>query len=332
MSSMATAADKPPAIVRSMRFDDMDTMASVMTGGNLEFVPLRPGPFNGRFCQIDLGAFEFRRIVHAPFLIHGALKPDCVSLHMLMRPAGSLTVNGDAFNASTLMVMTEGAASHAICPTEQDRVRIAFRAEAFHRMIDAYGVRAFPRGVHQMLLLREDQAERMVRVFAAMTELADNLPNLFAVPGLDEALTEECHRLLAVVLSDPEDRPEGLRQTREKLRQVGAADGFLRANIDRPVYTDELCAALHVSARTLHQSFAAVYGMSPHAYLKRRRLVLVRRALRSARDDRPMVKSIVLAHGFWHLGRFAHEYAAMFGEMPSETLGRGRRREEPASV
>jgi AraC family ethanolamine operon transcriptional activator len=114
------------------------------------------------------------------------------------------------------------------------------------------------------------------------------------------------------------------------LRQVAAADGFLHAHIDRPVYTDELCAALHVSARTLHQSFAAVYGMSPHAFLKRRRLVLVHRALRSAREDQAMVKSIVLAHGFWHLGRFAHEYAAMFGEMPSETLGRDLGRAEPA--
>jgi AraC family transcriptional regulator, ethanolamine operon transcriptional activator len=105
---------------------------------------------------------------------------------------------------------------------------------------------------------------------------------------------------------------------------------FCHIDIDRPIYSDELCAALHVSARTLHQSFAAVYGMSPHAYLKRRRLVLVHRALRSAREDQTMVNSIVLAHSFWHLGRFAQEYADMFGEMPSETLAIGRGWPKPA--
>ena len=116
------------------------------------------------------------------------------------------------------------------------------------------------------------------------------------------------------------------------MRRVAAADAFLRAHIDRPVYTDELCAALHVSARALHHSFAAVYGLSPHGYLKRRRLVLVRRALQSARGGPALVKSVALAHGFWHLGRFARDYAATFGEMPSDTVGKDRRRAEPATA
>jgi hypothetical protein len=34
------------------------------------------------------------------------------------------------------------------------------------------------------------------------------------------------------------------------------------------------------------------------------------------------VKSAALDHGFWHLGRFAHEYRNLFGERPSETLSR----------
>ena len=113
---------------------------------------------------------------------------------------------------------------------------------------------------------------------------------------------------------------------KDMLRQVAEADEFLREHIDRAVYTDELCAALHVSARALHQSFAAVYGLSPHGYLKRRRLVLVRRALRSAPDGPALVKSVALAHGFWHLGRFARDYAAMFREMPSDTVGKDHHR------
>ena len=38
----------------------------------------------------------------------------------------------------------------------------------------------------------------------------------------------------------------------------------------------------------------------------------------------PLVKSVALTHGFWHLGQFAHDYRATFGEMPSETLARAR--------
>jgi transcriptional regulator GlxA family with amidase domain len=48
--------------------------------------------------------------------------------------------------------------------------------------------------------------------------------------------------------------------------------------------------------------------------------VLVRRALRGAQPGKHLVKTIALGHGFWHLGRFAQDYRALFGETPSETL------------
>jgi AraC-like DNA-binding protein len=315
-----------PVRIQALRFDDMDTMASAMIGAHVNFVPLRPGPFHGRFCQIDLDGLVLRRMVHGPLLMHGTAKPDHVALQLMARPADGLTLNGDAFGASTLSVIPGGSEIQAICPAEHDRIALVIRTDVFDRLIELCDVPTFPRDTHQMLHVHDSQAGVLVRAFGAMTDLAESLPNLLAVPGLGEALTEECQRLIAAVLTGTGNRPERPRRTKNMLRQVGAADEFLRANIRRPIYTDELCTALHVSARTLHQSFAAVYGMSPHAYLKRRRLILVHRALRAAREGRVMVKAIALAHGFWHLGRFAQEYAAMFGEMPSETLDRGRGR------
>ena len=329
MSASAPVADVHLEQVQSLRFDDMDAMASALNGDLVDFIPIGAGRFQGRVSRIDLGSVDIRRVVHAPFLVHGEVPSNQVALNLQEGPSRGLTLNGDALDTPTLAVLPEGAAIQAVCPTEQDRIGLVFRAEEFDRLIEVYGVQAFPRGQHRMLHLHENQASRLVRTFTTITDLADNMPNLFAVPGLGKAMTEECHRVLAAVLFGGEDHLERPRQTKDMLRQVRAADEFLHTNIDHPVYTSELCAALQVSARTLHQSFAAVYGMSPQAYLKRRRLVLVHRALRSTRDDHTMVKSVVLAHGFFHLGRFAHEYAAMFGEMPSETLGKGYDRRRP---
>jgi AraC family ethanolamine operon transcriptional activator len=73
---------------------------------------------------------------------------------------------------------------------------------------------------------------------------------------------------------------------------------------------------LGVSARTLHEGFRAVFGMSVQRYLRMRRLSLARSALRRGE----LVKRAALANGFWHLGRFAGDYRAVFGELPSETL------------
>ena len=49
---------------------------------------------------------------------------------------------------------------------------------------------------------------------------------------------------------------------------------------------------------------------------------LARMALQSRDGSVPLVKSVALGHGFWHLGQFAHDYRNTFGEAPSETLER----------
>ena len=322
MLAPAPASERRTGSVQSLRFDDMEAMAATLIGSDVEFVPLQPGQFHGQSCRIDFEDFHLKRAIHEPLLMHGAIRPDYVALNMHVRPTGALTLNGESLGASMLSVLPEGTAVQVVCPGKQDRIGVRFRAEPFHRMIESYGIRAFPRGLHQILHLREDQASTIVHGFTAMTNFAENLPNLFTVPGLDKALTEECYRLLAGVLSSEEDHRRRPRQTKDMLRQVSAADEFLRAHIERPIYTEEICFALGISARVLYRSFGAVYGMSPHSYLKRRRLELARRALRLPRDSPALVKSVALSHGFWHLGHFSQEYATMFGEMPSETLGK----------
>jgi AraC-like DNA-binding protein len=76
------------------------------------------------------------------------------------------------------------------------------------------------------------------------------------------------------------------------------------------------------SARRLHQAFDATFGISPHRYLKLRRMSMVRAALLSGCGPWRSVKAEALSHGFWHLGQFAQDYRALYGEAPSNTLAR----------
>ena len=57
-------------------------------------------------------------------------------------------------------------------------------------------------------------------------------------------------------------------------------------------------------------------------YLKLRRLNQAHRELRAARGTAASITAIALGVGIYDLGRFAGEYRAVFGELPSETLGR----------
>ena len=98
-------------------------------------------------------------------------------------------------------------------------------------------------------------------------------------------------------------------------------DHYIRLAGHRPIHTIELCQTFNVQPRTLQRVFEDIVGISPIAYLRRRRLNDVHTALRNG-DSTTTVKTIARNHGFLHLSRFAAEYQNQFGELPSQTLGR----------
>lgn len=90
-----------------------------------------------------------------------------------------------------------------------------------------------------------------------------------------------------------------------------------------------LSSELRVSPRTLHKAFVHVTGVGPHAYFLHQRLNAARHHLTDADPRRGSVTNIALELGFTELGRFAGRYREFFGESPSQTLQRPRRRIDP---
>lgn len=79
----------------------------------------------------------------------------------------------------------------------------------------------------------------------------------------------------------------------------------------------DLCSHLHVTRRTLQNSFQDTLGLSPTAFLRSVRLNAVRRALRE--PGHATIAETAARWGFWHMGHFSQEYKALFGETPSQT-------------
>lgn len=102
---------------------------------------------------------------------------------------------------------------------------------------------------------------------------------------------------------------------------VAQAHALVAASPERVPGVAELCAALHVSRRTLQYAFEEEAGVTPLAYLRSVRLNAVRRLLRAGRPGQT-VQAAAQAWGFWNLSAFAADYRRQFGERPSETLAR----------
>jgi AraC-like DNA-binding protein len=92
---------------------------------------------------------------------------------------------------------------------------------------------------------------------------------------------------------------------------------------DRPIEawtTVGLAAELHLSVRALQAGFKREVGMAPMAYLRMVRLRRAHTALKEAKPAETTVQAVAMSLGLLHQGRFAVNYRALFGEMPSETL------------
>jgi AraC-like DNA-binding protein len=104
---------------------------------------------------------------------------------------------------------------------------------------------------------------------------------------------------------------------------VRRVEQFIEEHARDPIGLANLTGIASVSMRTLQVGFRRFRNTTPMAYLRAIRLELARTELANAGRQGTSVATVANAVGFGHLGRFARDYQARFGESPSETLRRG---------
>lgn len=97
------------------------------------------------------------------------------------------------------------------------------------------------------------------------------------------------------------------------------AESYIAEHARDQICLDDIANAAGVPVRTLLHVFRQFRATSPMQYVKQRRLQIARARLRAPRPDET-VSLIAYESGFTHLSRFAADYAATFGEKPSETI------------
>jgi AraC-like DNA-binding protein len=108
--------------------------------------------------------------------------------------------------------------------------------------------------------------------------------------------------------------------------KLRATRDFIHAHLGQPLYINDLCAAVGLSRRGLETLCRDLLDVSPNTYLLHQRLHGVRRCLLASEPIPGTIKRIALEWGFWHLGRFAADYRAIFGESPTQTLAARQRK------
>jgi len=321
MTMLASLHGAPQAAGLTRSFDDSDSFGSALLGGQFDCFPMREETFAATLRVLRVADMVVQQATTSAHVARGGVAPGIavlmMNLHAPRRPA---RVNGAEVGAAEAILALGGAEITSHNPRRLDWAALALPLPLLEELAELAPPQLRVRGAVSLLALRPDRAARLAGALDASRQLAADLPMLLdrvdCATSLAMSLREE---VAAALTADAEFRPRP-RAVGQALRLVAAAEAFMEAEVCRPLYTEDLCAALGVSARRLHDAFRATVGMSPHTYLKSRRLMLVHRALLGRQDTPELVKSVAFGHGFWHLGHFAHDYRALFGRLPSETL------------
>ena len=158
-----------------------------------------------------------------------------------------------------------------------------------------------------------------------LDETASLLSNPIAMSSFEQFV------LTGLLLSQPHNLSAALQRHEKGIapRAVRRALDYIEANLDQAVTVADLVKVTGVAGRTLFMHFRDFKGVSPMRYLRNARFRQVRQALLRAEPEQN-VTAVAMRFGFVHMGRFAVEYRARFGESPSHTIRHRKRPGSPA--
>jgi len=303
-------------------YDDFDAQSERLSGHDQLYYQLSPGQFLGRFASGFMGADVSVHIEAASQALEQIVTGQIggTTLGLVLSEAPGFTINGQEINRDTVFLMSARAELNVTSP---------------------------PGGVVLAVVLSEAALAQAGASDTLLDELLSSRPEIavYAHPPLASSLRRAVFAALDR-LSAASGAPQDARATGAALAnslcalmelcEIGAsrlspaAGQALVHRARKAVLADAACwldtqALAHelgCSPRNVQTLFARYGQITPSEYLRRVRLNRARRAFLQPGRQAQSIGDVAARYGFWNWSRFSANYAALFGELPSQTRQR----------
>ncbi len=303
--------------VRRAEFADIEQLSAATRQGNIEMHLARGGRYRGGALDLETDGLGIQWGFHTvPVISCGEVWADGAFLAAWsLAPA---RVNG-------FDVATGGFVYYA--PRDEHQARtdgpigwVSIRVADLERLaaVLAPDLRVGTGSAMRLVATAPREIAAVRRVLSDVRHAAETGGAVLRDPEAARAIRETLGTSLVRMLAAGRPRPSH-ESVAARSALVRRAVAHLAARGFQPVYVPELCAAVGASEARLRDAFLRVFRVGPARYLRLRRLHLVRRALRTTRPDQLTVHAAAARLGFFQFGRFAGDYRAFFGELPSRT-------------
>jgi AraC family transcriptional regulator, ethanolamine operon transcriptional activator len=324
------ASSRPP--IHRWRSEDIDEQSTLLPGWEQEYRQLGCGRFVGSVSTVQgprmtIVGEQTNQSLHEKIVAPA----DSLVFGLVLNRDDALQVNRRAVNTQSLIVLEGGKEYDFRTEGSTELLGVSLESDLFRDADSGRYRDVVERALAQSVVVLDDSATAMLRHLWLMmsTILRDNESWPDSMPLSLLADTALSNILLALNLSANRRAPAMPQSAERQARVVQQAIQYMQANLGRSFSIADVCAATHVSERTLQYHFENCLAMSPVQYLKIMRLNAARRLLRNApgqwtqRQPTLSIAEIAAQCGYDHPSRFAGDYRRQFGVLPSETLREG---------
>lgn len=301
-------------------YTEADDLAAGLGSVATSAVQFRPGRFRATVSTLPFDDVRLQILRSDPVLLLGNATDDEQGIALVPEGGGAALWNGRTIGRTRAALIT-GSAAHSV-RFARSFTALLLRCSSALPLLPAFTT-ARQRETNSIICGAPAAFKGLVAIAKCLESSDGSVTAHFDDPEARRSLRADILAAMRVLLdsADRVDKPRRPRMLSHRI--VHEADAYLRSNPSRPVYTEDLHNALGISASSLADAFRANFGISPHRYLKMRRMGMARAMLLSREGPWHSVKAAALSNGFWHLGQFAKDYRATYGEAPHVTLARG---------
>ncbi len=304
--------------LRTFKTRDIDEQAALLHGWNQTYNQLSGGAFLGELSEAELGGtYVFREKTSQSLHQVGELPADRVAIGIPLGISGAAKFCGQACDGGQAHIFSGSNGFEFQTPNGLDMAGIVIPIAILQSVMLEDEWQTVSLQIEQARLKHIQPATRdkLRLLLTGAIEALEQADGFALAPALSKAFASDAARALVDCLSPDEcESTLSLSETR-CLRIVRDAQALAMQSANENVSIEDICRSLAISRRTLQMSFHRALGIQPATYLRAVRLNAARRTLKECGS----VTEAATAWGFWHFGRFAQAYKAMFGEHPSQT-------------
>jgi AraC family ethanolamine operon transcriptional activator len=307
-----------PAKFRTFQTRDIDEQAALLHGWNQTYNQLSGGAFSGELCEAELGSvYVFREKTSQSLHQVGALPDGLIAIGIPLSIPGAAKFCGQSCDGRQAHIFSGSNGFEYQTPNGLDMAGVVIPIAILHAVMLADEFETLELNA-QRARLKPIQPAVQQKLRLLLTGAVETLQSGqigSAAPALSGAFAADAARAVIACLSpDDSEQPLSLSETRCRA-VVRDAQNLVLEQANNNLTIEDICRSLDISRRTLQTCFQRTLGIRPAQYLRAVRLNAARRTLKQCGS----VTEAATAWGFWHFGRFAQDYKAMFAEAPSQT-------------